>query len=285
VASNYAGEQPKLNQYPDMPIHPHLNDSGPWLLQNPDEPMEIPHRYILTKTHCDAFCSECSTPERFLITERSFRRSCYAGSRKNFTAPRPPNRVKPPTDDVSYDPALVKKAIHLIRHPLDNIVARFHLVWKRQVKSLGNTEFSDKYSNDREGFQQWCRDHDKLTAEIGNTWWEESVEGVSGWDDIICKQEFFQYVQWHNYAWATTKELKIPTLVLYYEDYTEDIDLAQKRLLRFLELPRNVDDEAVFEPGKIYHDYYTPEQQKAIQEFLQDMSSSETWQWLAHYYP
>lgn len=47
-----------------------------------------------------------------------------------------------------YDPALLQKAIHLVRNPVDNAVSNFHLAAARQ----GFKE----YENNMKGFRKWC---------------------------------------------------------------------------------------------------------------------------------
>jgi hypothetical protein len=84
---------------------------------------------LLTKTHCKAFCTGrlgCSDHQTFQ-TVRSFMIGCLAGTRAVETD-RGLKKMH-----VVYDKSLVTKAIHIFRHPLDNIVARFHLDYQVQV--------------------------------------------------------------------------------------------------------------------------------------------------------
>jgi hypothetical protein len=172
---------------------------------------------------------------------------------------------------------------------LDNIVARYHLVWKRDVRELGNDDFAIQYPYNATGFRAWCRDHDKMTAEVTSTWFERALgyatELQTFGEDFLCLQEFYQYVQWHNFAFDATNELNIPTLIIYYEDYSDNFDLASARILDFLELEEVEDSEEVaFIGGKSYRDYYTPDEREAVKQFIEQTASDATWERLQYYY-
>jgi hypothetical protein len=121
-----------------------VGSNGPFLQIYPDFEVRIPQN-ILTKTHCmvgdynDIDCHRTSNPALF-----RFVKQCLSGERmldkKYFVAA---------TEwiNVSYDSRLVKQAIHVIRNPLDNVVAKFNLMAET--------------SKNAEHFQQWCADLDR----------------------------------------------------------------------------------------------------------------------------
>ncbi len=69
---------------------------------------------------------------------------------------------------------------------------------------------------------------------------------------------------------------------MYYDDYKNDFDLALKRLLTFLELPSAGGVEP-FSSGKIYRDYYSPEQSAAILDLVKEQASAETWHYMKEF--
>ncbi|KAL7450872.1 hypothetical protein ACHAWC_002728, partial [Mediolabrus comicus] len=57
----------------------------------------------------------------------------------------------------SYNKELVKRAVHLIRDPFDNIVSRFHLHYDYLVE-MNQTDQLGAYPRSREGFRKFCSD-------------------------------------------------------------------------------------------------------------------------------
>ena len=99
---------------------------------------------------------------------------------------------------------------------------------------------------------------------------------------VPCHQEFFRYVQWHNLAFTVSRDMGLPTLIIYYHDYNEDLETATKRLLAFLDLPR-VSEGIEFSHGKEYRDYYSAEQRAAVLAMIKEQSTAETWHYLKDY--
>ena len=134
TATNY-GLEGDIKDEPSVPVH-EGNENGPFLELIRTIKTKIPPRYILTKTHCTGFCADCD-PTSFIETPRSFQMGCLSGRKgiqgKNGKGMR--------TVPVRYEADFVKKTVHLIRSPLDNIVARFHLEHKRHLK-LGDKQVS-----------------------------------------------------------------------------------------------------------------------------------------------
>ncbi len=153
TATNYALEG-LIRDKPSVPAIPGpAGEKGPFLEFIPNLATNIPSRYILTKTHCAGFCDDC-TPNAYVETPRSFQIGCQSGNQAVQTEFGLKNVP------VTYNISIVKKAIHIIRHPLDNVVARFHLFLstkKLHHRTVGNATVPIHYPNNRTGFQNWCR--------------------------------------------------------------------------------------------------------------------------------
>ena len=124
IASNYGNMFMHPNgeivrdQYASIPIYSD-RPNGPFLFSE----LPMPNKYILTKTHCGGHCTDCF-PGRYMKGPKKFWKECHTSARFN-----PETALKKQGEDpfeyIGYDLALVKKAVHLIRNPFDNIVSRY----------------------------------------------------------------------------------------------------------------------------------------------------------------
>lgn len=269
TATNY-GLEGEIKDKPSVPV---FNSSleGPFFELIPDRTTNLPPKYILTKTHCGGYCADCH-PQNYIESTRSFQLMCQSGIRGRMTETGLTKDWK-----VTYDAKYVKKAIHILRNPLDNVVARFHLMHKRENAPKS---FTTKYAYNSTGFNLWCADQDKARDLRNFRLIDNKL--ADKLDAVPCRQEFFMYLQWHNLAFETSRALGLPTLILYYEDYSNNFDLTEKRLLKFLELP-SVGGVEPFAKGKVYEDYYSPEQRAAIVDLSKHFATAETWNYLKHY--
>ncbi len=272
TATNY-GLEGEIKDEPSIPVF-NSSVNGPYWELIPGRVTSLPPKYLLTKTHCGGFCSDCN-PKNYIESSRSFQIMCQSGKRGIITD------SGPTTELVTYDSSIPKKAIHILRHPLDNVVARFHLIQKREAERK-NKAFTHKFPYNGTGFINWCDEQDKGydLSQPQYRWIDEAL-----WDKLAavpCRQEFFRYIQWHNEAFTTSRALGLPTLIMYYDDYKNDFDLALKRLLTFLELPSAGGVEP-FSSGKIYRDYYSPEQSAAILDLVKEQASAETWHYMKEF--
>jgi hypothetical protein len=101
--------------------------------------------------------------------------------------------------------------------------------------------------------------------------------------DIPCQAELYRYVQWHNLAFSMSRDLALPTLVVHYDDYKDHLERTLRRISNFLQLPRVVRTQMKFETGKEYRDFYSKNQRKAVQRYLKEAATVETWQSLKSY--
>ena len=122
IASNYGNMFMHPNgeiirdQYASLPIYID-RPNGPFLFSE----LPMPDNYILTKTHCGGICTDCF-PGRYVKGPGKFWKECHTSAR--FDPER--NRIsrKDPFEYVEYYVKLVKRAIHLIRDPFDNVISR-----------------------------------------------------------------------------------------------------------------------------------------------------------------
>jgi Sulfotransferase domain len=179
----------------------------------------------------------------------------------------------------SYPPDQLAKAIHLIRDPFDNVVSRFHL--ERQLPGREAAKFEDS----REGFRSYCKSIDN--AHKAN---EKRVIFLS--DQLLeimrtvpCHEDFFRYIEWHNLAFFTARDLELDTYVLRYDSYRTRYNETVNELLDFLKLTVHKNGQWVpFYEGYVYSNYFTDNEKRAVAEAFEIMSSSETWKHVRPYF-
>lgn len=231
----------------------------------------IPKGYILTKTHCGGRCTNCR-PSLYIETEWSFQQRCLEGSRLTNIG----NETVTETD--TYDPLFIKKSIHLMRNPFDNIVSRFHLAWNHESKAA-NSKWLEANPRSAKGFQNWCRDLDGMfESEEKQSFYKD----IPYLDQIPCHAEFFRYTQWHNRAFQVTEKMDIPTLIIHYEDYDDDINQTISRIASFLEI------DIVSSPPEYhrsdYNNYFSAEQREYALRMVNAFATRTTWKELMNAY-
>ena len=159
AATNYGGEAQNGTNVPvfdNMPNGPYysgdpsaMNEYGVRVYESP------PSGYILTKTHCGSYCFWCPTTE-YITTATKFATSCSRGHFERNVEGTQRGGGKQIVVHSSYNATFVKKAVHLIRNPLDNIVARFHF----EMKKLSVENKPQTHTMSREGFRAMCKEMD-----------------------------------------------------------------------------------------------------------------------------
>ena len=191
-------------------------------------------------------------------------------------------------EEIVYDTSTrVHSAIHLIRNPFDNIVARMHYKHKQWLASNSSKdhELADYISMTPEGLLHWCK-YVQLTEQkhyysyFNSTFWETYMEPVP------CAIEFYKYFHWHHYTnEGIQTTLHHPPMTLYYEDYTIKYNDTTDRLLHFLQLKRSA--HAVppeFIVGKTYTDWFTKDMKDNVKRLASVVVSDTTWKLLRHYF-
>lgn len=296
TATNYGRD---LN--PCLPVHAN-ETNGPFL----HSPMQLdippPTSYMLTKTHCGGYCMDCA-PGGYILTPEEFETSCVTGHKPaEATAGAGGNGVVAGSwTPAIYDTSIPKKAVHLVRNPFDNLVARMHLgTGKRSSSSNRNdqvgfiTDDDAVASNNSQGafnsskasFDNWCKtmDHKMAAREnhsplINHTFWNM-------YKGLPCHAEWFRYFQWHNLALQVTRErLNLPTFYLFYHNYTDHYEETISALYTFLNLPVQPGVAPIeFSTGHDYASYYDDTSAILATRMAMDMASPELWKLIQHYF-
>jgi hypothetical protein len=231
--------------------------------------------YILTKTHCGSRCQHCSVSE-YVENHALFLQHCLEG-RYNIKD----NKGRLTEKLGSYDKALVKRAVHLIRDPFDNVVSRFHLHYKHLVKK-NRTDQVAAYPRTREGFRRFCSDYGRRynSEEEQSKFYTDVFDTVK---DVPCHADFYRYIQWHNLAFTTTWDLNIPSMIVHYENYTDNFNKTKDTLLDFLGQD-GIYDAPEFVTGNTYREYYLQEEIDAVSRMFSKLSLEKTWYNTKHYF-
>ena len=308
VGTNYPGEayhyvntsssssSSNPQQEPLPIIHGSSQSLGPfWEVTTPNYtmPMKEQKSLVFVKTHCGGRCIHCP-PNKYLETIWSFDEMCRHYQHKNYSPSSNDKTKKKKQSAVpskAYSSEYIKKAVHLIRDPFNNVVSRFHHDYKVQHALAKNKTFYEETHNQTmRGFQQWCREQDRKYA-------KDVIHSRLIPADIInimaqtrCHGEFFRYVQWHNLAYELTHQLRpIPTLILHYEDYhPTTFHKRTNSLLDFLGYPlvkENIESTNEFIIGKDYHHFFSPKQKQNIWKFLMKMATPYVQDLLQRYNP
>lgn len=244
VATNYADESRGAAE-------PLWNDGPFWL-------GEQPHAAIpLIKSHCDANA----------LTYDTFELGCRAAVKQETTH--------------HYEIGHVDRAVHLIRSPLDNLVARKHMaVRQRLANGRLNATDAQRFNDTEAGMAAWCRYYDDQTVHILPKATRATVLRLS--QTIPCVVDLVSYIKWHNLATRVLSEHKIPTLTLYYEDYATNYNRTLDELLSFLDLPR-VGAPIDF-VGNTYRRCYTGAHVRLIRDLIERYADATTWKLLERYF-
>lgn len=152
-----------------------------------DPSKKLPH-YVLTKTHCTGYCDNCHHRD-CTHTRRTFGLGCRTSVLK-----RECWDMKTYMTTHSID-----KAVHIIRNPLDNIVARMHLgVLNRRIDKSLPESILKTFNNTPAGLLAWCEHVDSLfhseTPIMNLDSPPLSNETLSLLKHVPCHSEWFRYV-------------------------------------------------------------------------------------------
>ena len=274
TATNYGQEQSTKDE--SLSVFPHSID-GPFF-RYPS--WSLPPRYILTKTHCGGECDACQTPgsKQYNNTIDAFEIACCSGKRIF-------NKTKIRT---TYSPDIPKRAVHLIRDPFDNIVARLHLKERRWARHDNDTKYEERvdiFNKTKAGFQAYCKFRDSRSFKQEMRQRILSDELLEYAKQVPCYAEFISYTQWHNHAIHLLAKKAIPVLTLFYEEYAKNWDETVNQLLEFLSLnPAKGGKAEEFILGKHYDEFYVEKEKLAAMKLLQALASTELWNLLRRYF-
>jgi hypothetical protein len=269
--------------YADTPYWEH----GPTLNLHPgyNQSIAMPTKYVFTKTHCGARCTNCD-PSMYMVSQDQFEHDCLKTCHEDHSNFKQHKKY-------SYDMRLVHKLVHLIRHPLDNVISRFHLHVKHSIRDSSTN--TPNFEKSREGFEEYCstQDFSKKYVQSGV---EEEAYGEKLWtlaQRVPCHADVLRYVRWHNYMLEMVRRHShlqqrgehgnySNTHIVYYEDYQEaTFNTTVKSLLNFMDM------DWVGEPNEFYFadysDYYDAYLDD-IREFVMEAASKELWPLLERYF-
>jgi hypothetical protein len=273
-ASNYGDEVTADDQMDSLSIYPRRPEGPYWTgLQSKlsSHPRELPEDYVMTKTHCGSRCINCG-PDEYIETPEEFLTHCASGHARVS-----PSRKRV---DVQYPPNRVAKAIHLIRNPFHNTIARFHLDHRHYERSK-KTDWVEAHPNNAEGLRAWCQDLDDQYSKEDEAYFKDNAPEVLA---APCHGEFYKYTQWHNLVHESLAliEHDVPVLTVYYEDYSTKFNATAKEILNFLNLELRSEFRE-FQARTDYDGYFSKEQKEQIRRMIQKVASKTVWGQIQHY--
>jgi hypothetical protein len=149
------------------------------------------------------------------------------------------------------------------------------------MERANETEAVARYPDSRKGFRRFCQDQDdKYLSEVKSSWLAQN----EGMRHVLCRDDLYRYVQWHNLAFSTTEDvLKLPTYILHYEDFPGSFNETVSKLLDFLDL-KQTGKPYPFRKGHTYDGYFTQDERNAVKKAMQASSNPQTWQNIQHYF-
>jgi len=292
TATNY-GASTRDEYGCSRPIAPELESTGPFWQSNTYDYLGGGGKYLLTKTHCGGYCNGCG-PSQYFETAQSFAEACSSGKKSTRCRRNGNGRdIRPEKADkddkrfevVRYDGTImVKRAVHLLRNPFDNVVSRFHLKAKElDGRRHDGDSKSLHFDYNKDGFREWCKHIDATFVEE-----ESELTAFSKRKELLkkipCHADFIRFLLWHHYAERTQANLRLPTLVLHYEDYFSRFNETVSELMTFLDIPGMRNEPELFEIGKTYRDYFTLIEKRAVKELARQISTNETWGRIERYF-
>ena len=89
--------------------------------------------------------------------------------------------------------------------------------------------------------------------------------------------------QWHNLAIRVIADLRLPSLIIHYEDYETQFNSTVGRIFQFLDIsPEGEVPE--FITGRQYKEYFSREEREAAKEIVSKVSDVHTWELVKGYF-
>lgn len=227
---------------------------------------------VVTKTHCAGYCDYCTSSLSVISSTDAFQDGCVTATKKNASDPLG-------GIDTEYSVYAPQRAIHLYRHPIDNIVARMHRGLMKRRKQGWTEEQLRAFNDTAEGIQAWCGYMDEKYGPVPSFYGREIRELATS---VPCYSEFIRYVEWHNHANKMTAKLELPVFSLYYEDYANSYKQTVADLLAFVGLDA-VAPPLPFEAGKTYEHLFSAKESRAASQLVRAVSDPSTWPYLRPY--
>jgi hypothetical protein len=261
MATNYMGDV--LQPVPHVPLYQD-QPQGPFWRGPSVKP--LPETSVLVKTHCAGYKE--SPAEVYDMSLSQYVRGCGRTTILNH---------KSKNIDGWYDPYGVRKAIHVIRSPFDNLIARFNNYLFKQVR-----RGKHPYEKNREGFRAFCHTRDSnFDKKYQKSKMPSSVKNLA--KRTICHDNVIAYVLWHNRAFEAIDRLQLNTIQIRYEDYEDKFNTTLPKILNFLDLPKT-GPPLEFYSGHHYDDYYTQEDRENAMALAKQLASERTWEVIRQYF-
>lgn len=276
TTSNY-GEW-HLKEGVSVPIFPMNSPTGPFI-SNPTEDHAYPDRgFVLVNTHCIGFCIECG-PNDYIETPHLFREGCL--TTKYVTKDQNGNEM---TVVGKYDKLLINKIVHLYRNPFDNVVARFKSAFNKHQLSKDDPDRLNTYTDDRDGFRRFCHDVDLKYSqdEDSNKFVEDDLLKIV--KDVPCHADFFRYIQWHNNAAITARDMRRQRLIIFYESWHYRWNNTMWQISEFLRQERLQYGVDALPDPHIFSEYFTDDEFYKVGAMFEELAMSEVWQQVEHYF-
>jgi hypothetical protein len=178
-------------------VRPELQKTGPFL----STPNSTLPSHVLTKTHCGGYCDSCKASD-YVQSIDDFERSCGQSHHCD--------KSDRPAKEFRYYPAsAVDGAVHLVRSPFDNLVARKHYAVQRRRKHGWTEEQLRPYEaktlpdgtnfTNEQAFNNWCSYADGLFDLTDREPVILGITNTSVWKlflQLPCRAEWYRYVQW-----------------------------------------------------------------------------------------
>ena len=258
-------------------------------------PLPLPTTYILTKTHCAGYCSFCKPSGYILPTVQDFERGCRRVTMPQTPMPAfssiaeeearqahqtkeslPNHKTKSKKIMAHYDAPGAARAIHLIRHPLDNLVSRMHLDLHSVRSRRPELHAIAQLPTERQRLLAWCHLTDTIHAHALETktdgllpnatrqlllWKNQTTNETLSFPQALplssaaesstttstmtstipfCRVELFRYVQWHSRVLELSEQLypDMPLHTVHYESYSTQYNATVDGILEFLHQSR-----------------------------------------------
>ncbi len=165
---------------------------GPYFLR---EEMNVPKKYVLTKTHCTGY-SNNGDIYKYIVNEKEFEVSCT-------TVSRWASKLNKVNSHHRYDRRIMPtRAVRLVRDPFDNIVSNYHH-WMHNIMKEDDP-LSNFQGTDVERFQTFCKRYNDIFEDKMKKMNSKFRSRVNIFRDkklrqlmvgVPCHQFFFRYVQ------------------------------------------------------------------------------------------
>eukprot|EP00979_Chaetoceros_neogracilis_P002362 scaffold410_cov267-Chaetoceros_neogracile.AAC.10 len=154
---------------------------------------------------------------------------------------------------------------------------------KHEKAKKGRSDWLERYPNSVGGFREWCRYLDQKYAEEESSMEQFPPSMIELFHRIPCHKAFYAFAQWHKLAIGVVEDLRLPRLLIYYENYEKDFNATVDAIFDFLELSP-VAVNPPFVPGKEYIEYFSPEEIQAAKTLVQTVSDPQSWKLIDRYF-